>query len=398
MPPESVDLRQLNHETLDLAIQEWLKLDKLVDPTHPRFREYMDLSTKAKTAYETIKLNLSIPGGLTNIDSTIESLNEMYEEALAIRGDMAVHGIRRNLGVPDGVSLESDIDRRVDAAFTGIDESRRSAIENRLLPMLYGLGVNPADVREGSAIDNFYYFPNIGAVNFEKTTAAREMVKELRVAATVAPGLNGIADTLEQGVERIEAIEPGRAAAHQYSEERNAARSIDTKPLRIVGALGAGLITIFGLSQFLINKVRGKDVGFSPAILGWAVATMALVNPKFLLQSGSSKALEEITNIGLPETRRVISGGFKNPEALAELQDLRGDAVSAKLMQEFSQLEKLNAAQVTELTGSTVSPLTQTLLAMSEDLRPRALLQFGRETMDEGTLELNQTFMRTPGI
>lgn len=395
MSEDTVDIRQLTPQNLDLAIDKWVEQDKLVDPSHPRFREYLDLSTNAKAAYQSIKLNLSMPKGLENIDATITKLNEMYETALKIRGEMVTAAARKDLGVGDKESFEGAMDKRVKAAFVGIDDARRSAIENKLLPMLYGLGVNPAELREGAVSENFYFFPNSGAVNFEKVYAAKDMVKELRAAGAVSPGLLSIADMLETGVKRMEAIEPGRAEAYaQYRENRDA-RKMDTKPLRIIGALGAGIISVFGLTQYAVQKVRGKNPEFSFLNVGWVVATMALVNPKILLQSGSGKALEQIANLGQPLMRKVFAGGFTDPEALAELQELRSD--QSKLIADLSRQEKLTVAQIEGLTGSSDSPLTKTLAAMSESMRPKALQQLGTRSMDEGEIELTQTFMKTPG-
>ncbi len=396
MSTDSVDLRQLNPETLNLAIAEWVKLDRLVDPSHEKFRNYQDLSTKAKSAYERIKLNLSIPGGLANIDAEITKLNEMYEEALAIRGEMAADGMKNGLGMDASTSFESEIDKRLNTAFLGMNDQYRSTIETKLLPMLYGLGVNPADVRAGDTEGNFYFEPNTGRVNFEKVRAGKDMVAELRAAGNVAPGLLGVADLLEAGLQRMEAIDPPGAAVFAQYEKEQAGRAWDTKPLRMVGALGAGLITVFGLAQFAVQSVRGKNPEFSPLILGWAAATMAIVNPKIFLQSGTSKVLEKITDLGQPENRKVIGNGFSDPEALAELQELRSE--NANGITDLSKLDALNVAQVEALTGSKDSPLTKALIAMPESLRPSALRQFGIKAMDEGEIEITQTFMKTPGL
>lgn len=396
---DHVDVRQLNPETLDQAIDVWTKLDRLVDPKHPRFPDYMALSTKARASYQRIKQMLNVSGGLADIDSTILKLNEMYEEALKIRGEMAVDGIRKDLRVTPGASFEAEIDTKLDAAFTGMPDTERAAIEQRLLPMLYGLGVNGSELREGSVPENFYFMRN-GLVDFDKVKQAKTMVQELRNAGAVTPGLLQIADILEAGVKRLEAIDPARAGAYAMYEESNARGMGFPKPLRLAGAIGAGLITAFGLGRFMYaswkNDREGKEAPeFSPLIIGWAAAAMAIVNPKIFTQNGTSKVLEKVANLGMPENRKIIGGGFNDPEALAELQELRGK--NPKLLTELSKLDKLSVAQIEALTESTDSPLTRTLTAMSESLRPAVLRQFGVARMDDGEIEIAQTFMKAPG-
>lgn len=396
MSLNTVDTRQLNEKTLDRAVQEWMKLDSLIDPSHERFPEYQKLSTTAKSAYERIKLNLSIPHGLAHIDAEILHLNDMYETALQIRGEMAVSNIRKDLGIPHGGSLESEIDRRVSDALSSLDSRNAGTIERgELMKMLYGLNVNPADLREGSVPENYYYMPKSGIVNFARVTAAEKMVASLHRASAINPSFADIADMLETGINRIKAIEPGRAEAYAMHTGHYDRMAMDKKPLRIVGAVGAGLIAVFGLGQYLYKTAtseEGKGPGFSMLIPAWAAVALACVNPKIFFQSGTEKALATYEDLGRPAKREVISNGFNNPEALAELQELRRDNPTA--LRNLSKLDSLNIAQVEALTGSSDSALTKTLSSMTDDQRPSALRMFGKDKMDEGEIELTGELMK----
>jgi len=399
MGAETLNPRQINVKTFDLAIQEWVKLDPLIDPTHERFPEYQELSTKAKALWERLKLNLGIPNGLEEIDKQIGPLNEMYETALQIRGEMAVSNIRKDLHIPAGGSFEGEVERRVDAALSSLSSRDAGIIERgELMKMLYGLNVNPADLREGSVPENFYYWPKSGIINFDKVSAAEKMIQELRRASSGEPKFADIADMLETGINRIKAIEPGRAEAYAMHTGHYERMAMDTRPLRIVGAVGAGLIAIFGLGQYLYKSAtseEGKGPGFSLLIPMWAAVALACVNPKIFFQTGTEKVVEMVAHVGRPAVREVIADGFDDPEALAELQELRREKPTA--FKELSKLDSLNLAQVEALTGSTDSVLTKTLSGMTDDVRPAALRMFGKDKMDESEIELTGELMKAVG-
>ncbi len=382
MVNNNAELGRINQSALDGALSRWVEQDKLATEGHPKEVEYKRLSEQAKSILKRMSLSLTMPAGLTGIEQGAEQLTEMYDRAVTLRAEIAQDNIRQSFGVPAGQDLQTVLESDIEKATASLGTGFQNAVSADLKNLSQAFSVNPADTLQGNVPGNRFFTNLQGktAVDFDQVDKARTSLNQLREAGRTNPALASLADKFETGLRQVEATDPMRGAHHRWYNETFAGKKMDTKPLRILGALVGGLVTTLGIGQTLLSK----DHELSPATVGWAAATMFMVNPGFLRSNGT-RALETITELGSPTVNDLVSAGFKGAQgraALEELQEIRKNNPTA-LKALMKSEQPLNMAQIGELTDNTSSPLLKILSKMPENKRAIALRQFGKSMTDD---------------
>lgn len=382
MVNNNAELGRINQSALDAELMRWVEQDKLATEGHPKEAEFKRLSEQAKSILGRMSLSLAMPGGLAGIEQGAEQLKEMYERAVTLRAEIAQDNIRQSFGVQPGQDLQTVLESDIEKATASLGTGFQNAVGADLKNLSQAFSINPADTLQGNVAGNRFFTNLQGktAVDFDQVDKARTSLNQLREAGRTNPALAALADKFETGLRQVEATDPMRGAHHRWYNETFAGKKMDTKPLRILGALLGGLVTTFGIGQTIFSE----NHELSPATVGWAAATMFFVNPSFLRSNGT-RALETITELGSPTVNDIVSAGFKGKAgraALDELQEIRKNNPTA-LKALMKSEQPLNMAQISELTDSPTSPLLTILAKMPEGKRALALRQFGKSMTDD---------------
>lgn len=383
MVTNNAELGRINQSALDAELSRWVEQDKLATEGHPKEAEFKKLSEEAKSILGRMSVQLTLPTGLSNIEQAAEKLKEMYERAVSLRAEIAQDNIRQSFGVAPGQDLQTVLETDIEKATESLGTGFQNSVSTDLKKLSNAFIVNPAEVLESNSVAGNRFFTNIrgkAAVDFDQVDKARASLNQLREAGRANPALATLADKFETGLRQVEAVDPLRGAHHRWYNETFAGKRMDTKPLRILGALVGGLVTTFGIGQTLLSK----DHNLSPVTVGWAAATMFFVNPSFLRSNGT-RALEIVTAFGSPQVNDLVSAGFKGKEGRAafdELQEIsKNNPTALKALQK--SLQPLNMAQIGQLTDNPSSPLLKILSKMPEEKRVLALREFGQRMSDD---------------
>lgn len=382
MVTNNAELGRINQSALDGELSRWIEQDKLAVQGHPKETEYQKISEQAKSILGRMSLSLAMPGGLVGIEQGAEQLKEMYERAVTLRAEIAQDSIRQSFGVAPGQDLQTVLESDIEKATASLGTGFQNAVSADLKNLSQAFSVNPADALQGRVSGNKFFLNLAGktAVDFDQVDNARKSLDQLREAGRTNPALASLADKFETGLRQVEATDPMRGAHHKWYNEHMVGPKMDTKPLRIFGAVLGGLVTTLGIGQTLFSK----EHSLSPATVGWAAATMFFVNPNFLRSNGT-RALETITALGSPAVNDIVTAGFKGPQgraAFEELQEIRkSNPTALRALQKSDQ--PLNMAQIGTLTDSAASPLLKILAKMPEDKRGVVLRQFGQSITDD---------------
>jgi hypothetical protein len=327
-----------------------------------------------------------------------ERLIELFEKIERIRSQMASDDMIGSFEIPEGKDFNSVMEAEAEAVTEGLDEKQGGPIRQRLREIAIGLGKNASEVRDGDTEGNEFYFssgPAAGMINFTKVDKANAFLCEVKSLENVAPKIAAFAEKLQRGVERLKLVDPARAQGHEVLKAcLNSGGKMDMKPLRVLGAVLGGLITMFGLGRNAYQIFKGETPDINAATLGWAGLTMLCINPGFFMTGAPEKAIERLKGLDTEGIRVAVKGGFKGPDskkALEELQDIAQN--DSTLLKELMNEKKLNDVQIVALTGDAKSPLAKVLLGMEEDKQPKALLALGGRTFNDGEIELLEKLM-----
>lgn len=343
---------------------------------HPLYQEFQHVSNQAQSIIGRMSAMIRMPGAMPLYEQLATQLGQLHEKAVGIRAKMVADNMGRAFNVAPGATLEGTLEKQLDSI---IDTSPTlfGKLKKPALDIIKGVSGTAETLAEGRA--NRYFLKtrngNIG-VNFDTVNSDMKFVKQLR--ETNNPQMNALADQLEKGIQQVAAADPfGRAARNEWMEQ-NFGSTFNTRPLKIMGGLLAGVVTTFGAAQTIFSK----DHKLSPATVGWGVAFLGAMG---MFQSGKSKALDFIASVGSPDAAR-FAPAF-NKQSFTELQEIATNkSKELKALQKTDQ--PVTTAQVEQLTGNNPnSALAQTLAQIPETERASALINFGRK-MDIGQREL----------
>lgn len=375
---KSSDIGKINPEEVEKAEAVFKGLDKdiLSTPDHPLAAEYERISADAKSVLQRIAMAMGIPSGYAAIEQGAEKLGELYARAIEIRSQISQDRMRREFGVAANGDIGTALEPMVEKA-TGPLGAMGASLVPKFQQVIATLGMD------------FSADPQKALIEIGKS---RKFLEEVRTAAVAAPELAALANRMSTGLDRMAAINPtiGRAVAHdQWYAQNFSGKRIDTKPLRIAGALVGSFILTLNLAHAAWTKTNPV----TPVTAGWGLATMLFANPK-LLQSSSSRTLESLAAMGSPEVQHAYAQGFHGPlagQALEELQSLRSSKRT-----ELAALQKsdkpLTMAQIGQVAGEG-SALTQMLSGMPANERAAALRTFGSRTMNADAIDVAKTLL-----
>ncbi len=350
-------------------------------PEHPLYPEFQRISTQAESLLARMGTALRMPGSTPVLTQMTEQLSQLHEKAVSIRARIVSDNINTSFNVRPGSTVEATLEKELD---TIVDTAPNlfGKLKPRALDIIRNVSRTGETFSDGRANRYFLKTRNgsIG-VNFDEINKDLAFVKQLR--ETNNPQMMQLADRLETGIQQVTAADPFQRAAHNEWEKQVLGSTFNTRPLKVIGGLTAGLITTMGLAQTIFTK--GHKL--SPATVGWGVAFLAATG---MLKSGQNRALDFIASVGSPDVAR-FAPAF-NKQSFNELQDIaRSNNKDLKTLQKTDQ--PITQAQVNTLTGNNPnSALAKTLSQIPEEDRATALLNLGRK-MDIGQRELMEALL-----
>lgn len=387
------DIAQAHPQSIAFEHRKWDELERLITPEHPRYPEYLRVSTEARATLGRMMMATTMPGGWPMIERGWETVQDLYGRAVEIRGTMAHAGMRQTLGVADPrqsitASFERPLDRLRD------NQLLRPAAGD-LQKIAAGLDVNPGELMSGQSVPgNLFYQRYRGriVVNFPQINWARQTLDEIEKTPgllTVRPELVDTVRRLRAGIDSIAASDPVRSVLNDRKNAVDPQPLATYMPLRVVGAVGGALISGLGLAYAVFGK---KEISWPIPL--WAGVAAISMRPD-LLRGSTYHNLQRIGRYGTEQAQHLMADGFRGEtaaQALGELQDIRRTRGGLLRRMQGAQVP-LSMAQIGELSGNPQSALVQTFQHLPEADRTAALRLYGRP-MSQGEREFVGEYVR----
>jgi hypothetical protein len=394
--PKPVEMPQPPKSQAEIQKQKWLDLEKQPiregELSPEKYQKYLENMTIAKSMLDKMMLASQMPGGFPMIESNAEKLNELLREQIMFRAEAAHSRVTNPLRTA-GMTPEQSIEK-------GLDALRDKPMLNNIVQELDKIGKaiveNPAEVLEGGAAAGFSFwmkYRNTVALNMGSIASAEKTLKDLQANTGLLSTYPDLLPLLDQYQAAIQALKQSddfinplkrlvgatRVEVNEWWAKLQESRKINTKPLRVIGAVGGAVVTTLGLAYSLI---KGQPLSWPIAF--WAGITTLSVNPD-ILKGGAFKDEKRVMALHNPETNDFITKWFKGDtgvKAYENLQEIaQGNNENTKALKELSKLTRpLTNAEIGRLTdGKPDNPLTKVLLSIPENKRVGALRLFGRK-------------------
>lgn len=360
-----------------------------INPEHPRYNEYLNLSKDASDIFYSAMRAFNMPDDWQKFTDAFDQLKELYARAMEIRASMLPSSIAKAIEVQSGDTIESTLTRLIDP----IKETRLIPSDaKKLEDMARGLAVDPADLLSGGNIQGNRYYDKANSEIFVRLgTVAKdkELIAELR--RNVLPGvpeLEPILKKLEDGLAQLEAYNPGRTQMFNWAMNfKDTMHHMDTRPLRLMFALGGALLSGVGLAT---NLITGSPVTWPT--FAWAGVAAYSMFPDFMAGNGGEERAF-IAQFTKPEMKELMK--HLNVKAFEELQDARGNPARKKLIAQLStSSESLSPAQIGALTSGQNTPLATALSALNAKGMAQAALQTFARSFTKGETEALGVLMK----
>lgn len=345
-----------------------LRLDTSENPE--RAKSQLKIQTEARLAFAVIDIEKDKPGGAEKVKEAWDKLKELYKDAIEMRAEMFPDTMRKAMTLEPGADIEGKLSEGLNT-LTGKEAGHEKNLGDEMARIAKGLSDEPADVLSSqNAKSRYWYlnkktgFPDIVQrnVNQDKKFII-EAEKQLQGVMTEE--LRESMSQIMMGLLELEKVNPVMTSTYEW-QLANAPRKMDTKPLRLLGILGGGLIGGLGLGHAL---VKGHDVTW-PTVM-WAGVAAYSLNPNMF--QGKTKdaiqAFKKYNGNGFPKTI-----GRLKMDSFVELRDTpKNDLktfrkkVEAK-MKSNSRIENADIGTFAEPNG----PLYNVLIKLKED--PKQLL------------------------
>ncbi len=311
---DELDLRLNTKENPKLA--EYLKnIKEKVDWYFERIK------TKSGAVLMRIEQMQNDPNGADGVTAALETLKELYADAIEMRAEMFPDKMRKEMGLEPGADIEGALSKGLDTLGSMQSKDGRN-IGEELGKIAKGLSDEPVDVLSAQNAKSRYWeldrktgFPSIKPRQVSEDEENLQQIKnEISTTQTFEQHkeLGETIKKLELGIAELKRVDPAKTATYEW-QIANAPRKMDTKPLRVLGILGGGLIGGLGLGHAL---VKGHDVTW-PTVM-WAGVAAYSLNPTMF--QGKTKdaiqAFKKYNSTGYPKTI-----GRLNMQAFVELRD-----------------------------------------------------------------------------
>lgn len=401
MVVEKLPTGHINPRSVEREMADWIALDRLMEGDFPRKREYEEVSAKAKSTLDRMKLSFNMPNGYEVLIKAAEELQELTRAAMSIRSDVGMSNVKGALNVPIGASAESVLEPGIGTATEALGEGHAKEVSSYLMSLVRAFEINPTDTLKNDVRGNMFYTSGRGIVEVNIPAVSRERtnLENLRTQCQTSgrPGLEPLIALVNKflvTLEEIERIDPNQQRIDHSIWHKNtyAGKEIDWGPGRKLAALVGAFITTLGLGQFL------KSGQLSPATAGWAFVTWLAATGGSAFRGAGRKAIENLPSnspipeemkeilddpdssyhfakLGEPQVDAAVRAGFKSEEGKQAFEELQNIVHKGKETKEI--LKKLQRSQ-RDITIADLGALTE------NNPKSQLFKILSRETMTSG--------------
>lgn len=260
--------------------------------------------------------------GADDIQKALETLKELYEEAVEMRAEMFPDTMRKAMKLEPSADIEEELGKGLEE-LQGHEGKNQQSLGNELGEIALGLAQEPADVLAAGNTKSRYWFMNraTGFPDIKQYQVAEDQKfvlqaeQQLKGTQTIKdhPEIQETINRIKTGLLEIRKVNPTMTAMYDW-QVKNAPRKMDTKPLRVLGILSGGLIAGLGIGHSLAT---GKDLTWPTAM--WAGVAAYSLNPK-MFQGREKAAIEAFQKYNSTERKKLL--GLFSAKAFEEFTDL----------------------------------------------------------------------------
>ncbi len=260
--------------------------------------------------------------GADNIQKALETLKELYSEAVEMRAEMFPDTMRKAMKLEKNADIEGELGKGLEE-LQGHEGKNQQTFGNELGRIALGLAQTPSDVLSaGNTTSRYWYmnkatgFPDIKQYQVaEDQKFVLQTEQQLKGTQTLKdhPEIQKTIEKIKTGLLELRKVNPTGTAMYDW-QVKNAPRKMDTKPLRVLGILSGGLIAGLGIGHSLYT---GKELTWPTAM--WAGVAAYSLNPK-MFQGREKAAIESFQKYNSAERKKILS--LISAEAFEEFTDL----------------------------------------------------------------------------
>ncbi len=308
------------------------------------------------------------PDGAEGFDAAVKTLLELYTDAVEMRAEMFPDTMRKALKIEDpNVDIESDLTIGLDV-LTGHDSQQMRTLGEGMEKIASGLGEKPADVLGGSSAGKRYWKMN-DATGFPDVLQAKvhedekfllKAEKDIGATETMKnnPRLQDTINKLKLGIAELKKVNPMMTGWYQW-QTTYGPRTMDTKPLRVLGLISGFTVAGLGLGHSLYT---GKDLTWPTGAWGILAALCAYPNLKDSILAPEKykrdQTMAAIEKYNTPAKRELISNF--TPESFNELIDIPKKELQdfrKKMIRDAKNGQTTSLAEIGRLTDGKETPL-----------------------------------------
>ena len=269
------------------------------------------------------------PEGADGVTAALETLKELYMEAVEMRAEMFPDTMRKAMKLEPGADIEEEVGKGLEE-LQGHEGKNQQTFGNELGRIALGLAQTPSDVLAAGNTRSRYWFMNkaTGFPDIKQYQVAEDQKFVLQAEAQLKdtqtmqdhPEIQKTIEKIKTGLLEIRKVNPTGTAMYDW-QVKNAPRKMDTKPLRVLGILSGGLIAGLGVGHSLYT---GKELTWPTAM--WAGVAAYSLNPK-MFQGREKAAIESFQKYGSAERKKLL--GLISTEAFEEFTDLSKEELKA---------------------------------------------------------------------
>lgn len=346
-------------------------IERIIDPTHPEYQNYLKLSAEAQSTISRGQLAMQMGQGELALQS-LQNLQDIYKAIVPIREQMVLRNMGQTTSL-GGLSLplQMDVFRETPVGQSTMGQKAIQGLEKMSSMLL----ANPEDFstpQEFSKNSFFLRSPNSVAVDFAKLNATEKALKQFESARI--PGMEGTISSLRSGLNSLRAVDPIRSGWNDFHQRLEGMRgTTNLRPLRILGFLGSGLLATFGLGVSIVTK----QAPTWPTYM-WGGITALTLNPKlarnFTSDGPTLNALDAARKLQEPSIQYLFRpGAFSGDigaQAIGEMQALKQSNALRPLLKQ----DGVNMAQLQHIAADSPA-LLQAMRGLSSDSERKQALQ-----------------------
>ncbi len=347
-PKNARNTADVRRDVLSEQRAKWLELKKKIQTSS---------NEKLKADYEKIHEEAMklLQGPASKED--MQELATLYKDAIQIRAGMFQETLTTAMELESGKPIDEN-----PVLMTPIDALRDTAgieeIGKELSSMVLGLAMNPGDIQGGQVAGNRYWMKGgegIPMVDLTRVSKDQSYLQRLRESQAGNAALMQSVRKISQGLETLRTVDPVQTAYFDW--DKKYVTKMDTRPLRILGILGTGLMSAIAIGFSLKNKELPNKYGLA-YMLGFAY----LAKPN-MFQGKEKAQIETLLRFEKPENKTRLKkwsvDGFEELQGAVKTRSKQMQALRKKHEDGF----RLTATDIAEIADKN-SALEKTLITI----------------------------------